>query len=60
MRRHLYQHMAENNYELQQVTMFDNIFFEGSRALQASRLNLLMNEREQETIQITTVLMPSL
>ena len=60
IRRPLCQHMAESNNEFQQGTKFDNIFFEGSRALEAPELNLLMNQREQETIQVFTILMLSL
>ena len=48
------------DYELQQVTKLDYLFFESSTALQASKLNLLKNQREQERIQIFTNLMLSL
>ena len=46
--------------ELQQGTKLDYLFFESSRALQASELNLLKNQCEQERIQIFTILMLSL
>ena len=39
------------HYELQQGTKLDYIFFESPRALQASELNLLNNQCEQEKIQ---------
>ena len=48
------------DYELQQGTKLDYLFFESSRALQASELNLLKNQCEQERIQIFTILMLSL
>ena len=48
------------DYELQQETKLDYIFFESSRALQASELNVLKNQCEQERIQIFTILMLSL
>ena len=48
------------DYELQQGTKLDYLFFESSRALQASELNLLENQCEQERIQIFTILMLSL
>ena len=48
------------DYELQQGTKLDYLFFESSRALQASELNLLKNQCEQESIQIFTILMLSL
>ena len=48
------------DYELQQGTKLDRLFFESSRALQASELNLLKNQCEQERIQIFTILMLSL
>ena len=47
------------DYELQQGTKLDYLFFQSSRALQASELNLLKNPCEQETIQIFTILMLS-
>ena len=46
--------------ELQQGTKFEYLFFESSRALQASELNLLKNQCEQERIQIFTILMLSI
>ena len=46
--------------ELQQGTKLDYLFFESSRALQASELNLLKNQCDQERIQIFTILMLSL
>ena len=48
------------DYELQQGSKLDYLFFESSRALQASELNLLKNQCEQERIQIFTILMLSL
>ena len=48
------------DYELQQGTNLDYLFFESSRALQASQLNLLKNQCEQERFQIFTILMLSL
>ena len=48
------------DYELQQGTKLDYIFFESSRALQAPELNLLKNQCEQERIQLFTILMLSL
>ena len=48
------------DYKLQQGTKLDYLFFESSRALQTSELNLLKNQREQERIQIFTILMLSL
>ena len=48
------------DYELQQGTKLDYLFFESSRALQASELNLIKNQCEQERIQIFTILMLSL
>ena len=48
------------DYELQQSTKLDYLFFESSRALQASELNLLQNQCEQERIQVFTILMLSL
>ena len=48
------------DYELQQGTKLDYLFFQSSRALQASELNLLKNQCEQERIQIFTILMLSL
>ena len=47
------------NYEVQQGTKFDYLFFESSRALQASEVNLLKNQCEQERIQFFTILMLS-
>ena len=48
------------DYELQQGTKLDYLFFESSRAVQVSELNLLKNQCEQEIIQIFTILMLSL
>ena len=48
------------DYELQQGTKLDYLFFESSRALQASKRNLLKIHYEQESIQIFTILMLSL
>ena len=48
------------DYELQQGTKLDYLFFESSRALQASELNFLKNQCKQEKIQIFTILMLSL
>ena len=48
------------DYELQQGTKLDYLFFESSRALQASELNLLKKQCEQERYQIFTILMLSL
>ena len=48
------------DYELQQGTKLDYLFFESSRALQASELNLLKIQCEQERIQIFTTLTLSL
>ena len=48
------------DYEQQQGTKLDYFFFESSRALQASELNLLKNQCEQERNQIFTILMLSL
>ena len=48
------------NYELQQGTKLDYFLFESSGALQASELNLLKNQCEQERIQIFKILMLSL
>ena len=45
------------DYELQQGTKLDYLLFESSRALQASQLNLLKKQCEQERIQIFTILM---
>ena len=47
------------DYELQQGTKLDYLYFESSRALQASELNLLKNQCEQERIQNFTILMLS-
>ena len=44
-------------YELQQGTKLDYLFFESSRALQASEMNLLKNQCKQGRIQIFTILM---
>ena len=48
------------DYELQQDTKLDYLFFESSRALQASEPNLLKNQCEQERLQLFTILMLSL
>ena len=48
------------DYELQQGTKFDYLFFESSRGLQASELNLLRKQCERERIQIFTILKLSL
>ena len=48
------------DYELQQGTKLDYLFFESSRALQASELHLLKNQCKQESIQFFTILMLSL
>ena len=48
------------DYELQQGRKLEYLFFEGSRALHASELNLLKNHCEQERIQIFIHLMLSL
>ena len=48
------------DYEIQQGTKLDYLFFKSSTALQASELNLLKNLCEQESIQIFTILMQSL
>ena len=47
------------DYKLQQGTKLDYLSFESYRALQASELNLLKNQREQERIQTFTILMLS-
>ena len=48
------------DYELQQGTKLDYLFFESSRALKASELHLLKNQCEQERSHILTILMLSL
>ena len=48
------------DYELQQGTKFDYLIFESSRALQASEVNLLKNQCDQERIQISFTPMVSL
>ena len=48
------------DYELQLGTKRDYLFSESSTALQASELNLLKNQCEQESIQIFAILMLSL
>ena len=48
------------DYEVQQGTKLDYLFFENSRAVQASELNLLKNQCEQEKIQFFTNLTLSL
>ena len=48
------------DYELQQGTKLDYLFFESSRALEASKLNLLKDQCEQKRIQIFFTLMLSL
>ena len=45
------------DYEFQQGTKLDYLFFESSRALQASEPNLLKNQCEQKRIQNFTILM---
>ena len=47
------------DYELQQGKKLHYLIFESSRALQASKLNLLKNQCEQERVQIFTFLMLS-
>ena len=47
-------------YELQQETKLDYLFFESSRALKASELHFLKNQCEQESSHILTFLMLSL
>ena len=47
------------DYEFDKGTKLDYLFFESSRALQVSELNLLKNQCEQERIQIFTILMLS-
>ena len=48
------------DYELQMGTKLDYLFFDSSRTLQASELNLLKSQCEQERTQIYTILMLSL
>ena len=48
------------NYESQQGKKLDYLFFERSRAVHTSELNLLKNQCEQERIQIFTTLMLTL
>ena len=48
------------DYALQQGKKLDYLFFESSRAQQASELNLLKNQCEQERIQNFTILLLSL
>ena len=48
------------DYELQQGPKLDYLFFESSRASQASEQNLLKNQSEEEKIQIFPILMLSL
>ena len=47
------------DYELQQERKLEYLFFESSRALQASELILLNNQCEQQSIQFFTILMLS-
>ena len=47
------------DYELQNSTKHDYLLFQSSRALQASELNLLQNQCQQERIQIFTILVLS-
>ena len=42
-------------YKPQQRTKLDHLFFENSRAIQASELNLLKNQCEKKRIQISTI-----
>ena len=48
------------DYELQRGTKLEYLFFESSRALQTSELNLLKNQCKQERIHTFTILMLSL
>ena len=48
------------DYQLQQGTKLDYLFFESSRALKAPELHVLKNQCEQETSRILTILMLSL
>ena len=48
------------DYDLQQQTKLEYFFFESSRTLQASELNLIKNQCKQEKFQIFTILMLSL
>ena len=47
-------------YELQEGKKLDYVFFESTKALPASELNLLKNHCEQVKIQFFTILMLSL
>ena len=48
------------DYEMQMGTKLDYLFFQSSRLLQASEIQLLKNQCEQERTQILTILMLSL
>ena len=48
------------DYEMHMGTKFDYLFFQSSRLLQASEIQLLKNQCEQEKTQILTILMLSL
>ena len=48
------------DYERQMGTKLDYLFFQSSRLLQASGIQLLKNQCEQEQTQILTILMLSL
>ena len=48
------------DYEMQMGTKMDHLFFQSSRLLQASEIQLLKNQCEQERRQILTNLMLSL
>ena len=48
------------DYEMHMGTKFDYLFFQSSRLLQASEIQLLKNQCEQERTQILTILMLSL
>ena len=48
------------DYEMQMGTKLDYLFFQSSRLLQASEIELLKNQCEQERTQILTILMLSL
>ena len=48
------------DYEMHMGTKLDYLFFQSSRLLQASEIQLLKNQCEQERTQILTILMLSL
>ena len=48
------------DYEMHMGTKFDYLFFQSSRLLQASEIQLMKNQCEQEKTQILTILMLSL